>query len=558
MISWLQTRFQKHYQVLFLVLLAVIIVAFVFTIGASPGIGRAERTGVRREFFGNSLTTEQDQRDFMEVAQISAYLQTGSQSIGSGEIQDYAFQRAATIFIADELDLPEPSDEQLAEYIQTLRAFSGPDGQYDGESYARFLDNIAANPLLSESIISYVLRNDYRGREANKLIGGPGYVLDTEVRAQQERLKTVWSVAEGTLALAAFNPVIEPTDEELEAYFEENSFRYEIPERMSVGYIVYDAADFIEAIELSDDAARSFFDTNLDRYQSLFESRTEQPEESSSEPLEAAPSKVRFEDVSETVKDDLKLEKARNIAVRTASDFAYALFEKGIESESEAFVSMISEAGLGKKIAPPFARDQIPDGLDWPPPVVNEAFKLTPDHWFSDPLTVGDTVLLLFYQDRLAPYTPDFSTVKARVLSDYSAEQKRALFVKKGEEMQIQLQAAVDSGRPFLEAAAEAGLETKIWEDFTFQAPPEDFDYNILSRLDQIPVGEVSEMTIAADQGSIIHVISRSTPGDEIDTSELELTRKQIANLNANMGRNLIFSDMIREELIRADLTEAR
>ena len=103
MISWLQTRFQKHYQVLFLVLLAVIIVAFVFTIGASPGIGRADRTGPRREVFGTSLTTEQDQRDFFEVAQISAYLQTGSQSIGSAEVQDYAFHPTLAKFFFKQL-----------------------------------------------------------------------------------------------------------------------------------------------------------------------------------------------------------------------------------------------------------------------------------------------------------------------------------------------------------------------------------------------------------------------------------------------------------------------
>ena len=355
MISWLQTRFQKHYQVLFLVLLAVIIVAFVFTIGASPGIGRADRTGPRREVFGTSLTTEQDQRDFFEVAQISAYLQTGSQSIGSAEVQDYAFQRAATLSIANSLNLPGPSDEQLDEYIRTLGAFAGPDGQYDNDIYARFLDNVAVSPVLSESIVAYVLNEDYRAQEANKLVGGPGYVLDSEVRTQQERLNAVWTVAEGTLSLAGFNPNIESTDEQLEAFYEQNSFRYEIPERMSVGYVVFDAADYTDSVELTQADLALHFAANKDRYQSLFDAGSEESDESRPE--------VQLDDVRDMVESDLRLEKAKNIAVRTASDFAYALFENDVQPDSEAFASMISNSGLEPLLVPPFARGQIPEGM---------------------------------------------------------------------------------------------------------------------------------------------------------------------------------------------------
>lgn len=550
MISWLQTRFQKHYQVLFVVLLAVIIVAFVFTIGASPGIGRADQTGARREVFGTSLTTEQDQRDFFEIAQISAYLQTGSQSIGGTEIQDYAFQRAATISIANSLDLPGPSDEQLAEYIQTLRAFTGPDGQYDNEAYARFLDSVAANPVLSESIISYILKEDYRSQEANRLVGGPGYVLDAEARIQQDRLKAEWTVAEGTLSLTEFDPVIEPADEELEAFFEENSFRYDIAERMSVGYVVFDAADYTESVDLPEADIAPYFETNKDRYQSLSDSRSEQTDEALPE--------VKLEDVRDTVESDLRLEMAKNIAVRTASDFAYALFENGVEPDSEALASMISSSGLEPLMVPPFARGQVSIGMGWNRQIVEEAFMLTPDHWFSDPLTVGDTVILMFFQDRLASYTPEFATVRAQVLTDYATERKRELFVEKGEDLKIRLQEAIDSGKSFSEAAVEEGMEIKEWVDFTFATPPEDFNYSILTRLEQVPVGGVSDMTVASDLGSFIHVVSRSLPGGEINESELESIRQQIANLNSNLSRSLIFTDMVREELIRSGLADTQ
>ena len=41
MISWIQRSFQQHFRIIFGILLAVTIISFIFTIGASPGIGRA-------------------------------------------------------------------------------------------------------------------------------------------------------------------------------------------------------------------------------------------------------------------------------------------------------------------------------------------------------------------------------------------------------------------------------------------------------------------------------------------------------------------------------------
>ncbi len=77
-----------------------------------------------------------------------------------------------------------------------------------------------------------------------------------------------------------------------------------------------------------------------------------------------------------------------------------------------------------------------------------------------------------------------------------------------------------------------------------------------MTRLEQIPVGGISEMVVARDKGSIVHVISKDTPADLTEDADLELTRSQIASLNANVTRSLIYSDMVRDELIRSGLAE--
>ena len=62
MITWIQRYFQHHFKIIFAVLLAGIIIAFVFTIGAAPGIGQADRQMVDRHFFGYNLGLQSDQQ----------------------------------------------------------------------------------------------------------------------------------------------------------------------------------------------------------------------------------------------------------------------------------------------------------------------------------------------------------------------------------------------------------------------------------------------------------------------------------------------------------------
>src|SRR5690606_13771695 len=113
MISWLQITFQKHFRVLFLVLLVVLIVAFVFTIGAMPGMGQAGPKIRPRDFFGANLGSPEDTGRVFGDANLSVFLRVGYPALDQAQLQDYALQRHAGLHLANELNLPAPSTEQL-------------------------------------------------------------------------------------------------------------------------------------------------------------------------------------------------------------------------------------------------------------------------------------------------------------------------------------------------------------------------------------------------------------------------------------------------------------
>ncbi|MFA5264016.1 MAG: SurA N-terminal domain-containing protein, partial [Opitutaceae bacterium] len=184
MISWIQNTFQHHFKIVFAVLLALTIIAFVFTIGASPGIGNAERSAISRQFFDLNLNTAEGQQRLMGDANLSAFLTLGYSDIDGDQLQSFALQRYACLSMANDLRLPAPTDAELATFLKTLRAFAGKDGEFDPAIYARFKNGLKSNPRLREADVARVLNADFRMSRIQALLAGPGYTQPADIRQQ--------------------------------------------------------------------------------------------------------------------------------------------------------------------------------------------------------------------------------------------------------------------------------------------------------------------------------------------------------------------------------------
>lgn len=131
MITWIQTRFQTGYKILFFLVLIVVIVAFVFTIGEAPGMGRGGDRGEPMEYFGYDLRSRPDQQEITRLAAISFYTSRGRDP--GEQLEQYAFNRLAYLGTGRQMGLPAPTDRELQQFIATRDAFRGPDGRFDPE-----------------------------------------------------------------------------------------------------------------------------------------------------------------------------------------------------------------------------------------------------------------------------------------------------------------------------------------------------------------------------------------------------------------------------------------
>ena len=557
MISWLQTNFQKHFRVLFIVLLGVIIVAFVFTIGAAPGIGDGRSQDRNIQFFGNEFSTDSQRQEFFNAAYYSALL-TGA-PLNQDQLTQYAFNRAAALHLADLHDIPGPNSEQLTEHIQQLGMFQGPDQTFSREAYVRFRDEIRASGNISEGALSLIIADDYRVNKVFDGLSSPGFVLESEVIQDLVLDQTVWSVNVAEYDFANFSPEIDYSEEKLEAFYVQNSFRYASPTRRTISFVEFEALDHIAEVEVTEESLQDYFARNSYKYKKTVEAPpSEDPE---AEPAAPITEPATFEESRDQVEFDFKLEEAKKIGQTKAENLALALVEADnamgtTDSLSiDRIESLIEKRGYQTKRTTPFARNETPIGLNWSQNLIALSFQLTENHIYSQPVIEGDSTFVLYLESENEEFVPNFKTVEPRVRENYAEDEARRLGSSKGQELADALK-AVDADSFKAEAEAR-GLKVSEYNEFKRRDTVEGLDAGLIFSASELEKDGVSDVTIREDKAYIVQVTKKEIPeitrDDEEYTTRMEVLKSNYAQYSVSQ----YISKLTNDELVRSGLATA-
>jgi len=553
MISWIQRTFQHHFRSVFAVMLGLMIISFVIAYAPSSGIGRAEQRVVSRPFFDLNLASQEGQQQLVGDAALSINLQAGYMSLDNDQLQQYALQRYAALHLADELHVPAPTAAELTGEVQSLRAFAGDNGAFDARRYATFRDSLKTNPRLSEADVGRVLSDDWRASRVERLLGGPGYVSPGDIKTQLLQADTTWTVAVATIDYASYAPAIKPTEADLMKFFADNSFRYEIPPRVSASYVDFPAADYTGQISASDAELRAFYDADPARFP-----------KPAADPKAPAPAKdakpdpaADFAAVRPQVLAAFQFDRAQRLAVKAASDLAYALFDGKIPAGS-ALDAFLTARKLAAKPLAPFTHDGGPAELGGSSQIADAAFKLGADRFYSDALPSPTGAVVLFWKETLPARKPLFAEVRDKVAADYVDNEKRRLFVEFGKTLRAQIESRLKSGEAFDKAVAAAAgssvkVESKSPAPFTLRQPPQDIDGSVLGAIERLDKGQVSEMEMAQDKGSIVYVADKKLPDISESSPAYLAARAQLASSIARYNTDSYLADIVTQELKKSE-----
>jgi peptidyl-prolyl cis-trans isomerase D len=545
MISWIQHHLIRHGRWIFLTLLAVIIIAFVFTIGNTPGCTTNRTNYQENLFYGIDLNSPLERDKLVQKVSLSAML-NGQQFRSDQQFQNALTGRIAMLSLAEEVDIPAPNQEALSEYIKTKNAFRGPDGEFSPDAYTSFVDRFESNPRAPKGMVIDVLEEDFRIEQVSEALAGPGYLLPSEATAQAQQSRTKLSLTTAGLSYADFQPELEPDEATLKAYYEENKLRYEIPERVKASYVVFESERFTDQVsEASEAELREHFAANRAEFVAEYEAANPKPAEAS-EDEEASESEkpITFEKVRDAVAKSYAGDQAMIAANEAAQAFAYQLYRDNIALDSAAFNQLLNESKVSLIEIEPYteagARQRALS-----PEMLESAFALTGKRYYSDAYELDDGYGVLIYKGRIEPTIPPYEEVATEVAANYKADQKRKLFNEKGESLKAELEAAVTDGTAFAEAAKSLDLEVKAYESFEVKDAPTDLSRSALQQAQSLNEGEISPMLTVRGTGVLVYVESKEVPELGEEDPDLAQTRSMLERWASFTTRSDLTSELV-------------
>ncbi len=545
MISWIQRTFQHHFRLIFAVLLLGMVIPFIFTIGSTPGIGRAEHETQTKEFFGHNLASREDDLRFREDARISASLQNGG-ALSEEQVQYYAIRRITSLYFADAMHIPEATPAEITNFIKDLRAFHGPDGQFDVTRYDAFRSSLKARGDSTEADIVRVIGQDIRAGKVERLVGGPGYVMPSDLRSVLEKEDTTWTLETATVDYASFEPSLSLSDAEIAKFFSDNTFRYTIAPKVGVDYVAFPAAGYLPSVTATDAEVREYYDAQPSRFP--------KPGAAKAPSLKADPS-ADFAAVQKDVRQALLADKAERAAVQAASDFAFSLYQgKVTRGTLDGF---LAAHHLTKASLVPFTAEEGPAELLGSPQVAKAAFELGADHFYSEGVPTPTGAAVLLWRESLPSRTPLLAEVRDKVKADAVDSQRRQHFIEFGKTFQAGIERRLKAGEAFDKAVAEAAgslkVSVKSFPAFVFKSKPADVDETVVDALTHLAKGGVSDLKATADRGVLVYAADKKLPALDESNPDYARFKAQLAMNFARLDSTAILTELMQNELKRSE-----
>ncbi len=532
MFTWLQSITRKYGKWMFLLLLAPVIVAFVFTV--TPGrSGLKSGMSVRElDYFGYNLASEVDMQKIYRGAEISAWIQSGRRPYKKEMIEDLAFNRIAFLALADDLSVPGPNEKQVREYLTSRRSFMDENGKFNEEIYLIFKNVVQADSGFSEERVAQILAEDYRIDKVQEAIIGPGYIQPFEALKHIELLNTLWTVNVATLNYASYKPFILIDEGKLKDFYEKSKFRYEVPRRIKVSPIIFSLSNFLDEVESPEESELESF---YDRQKWRFNNNEEKNDEGNDKEL-------TYLDVKDKVREAYLQEIAGRMTAESADEFTFRLYRDKIERYSDLFNELVKSKKGFKADLKLYAKSEPPTDTKIPRQALINAFSLDENRYFSDIIKTSDGTAVLIFEKYIDAYIPTFEEVRESVLDSYEETERKRMFMENGKTLNTVFSDALLKGRLFSDIAEEQGLSIDIFENFTRREPPEGFNISLFSQIENLSPGEISPMVFLDEKGVFVSLQAKKNPEANNELTNLNTTIEQIVSAtNFYNGQSLIF-----------------
>ncbi|HEX5218001.1 MAG TPA: SurA N-terminal domain-containing protein [Verrucomicrobiae bacterium] len=268
-----------------------------------------------------------------------------------------------------------------------------------------FAKQVLAPQNLTMMDFERYLRHELGVQQLVSVLGlGGELVTPQEVRAFYTRVNQEIQAQVAFFSASNYLDSVKPTPEQIGEFYTNQMARYRLPDRIQVNYVKFPLSNYLaEAIQKLNE------NTNLhESIEAFYQQRGGTNFYTEKSPEEAK------QQILKEVQDSEALELAR----KKALEFATMLYTNE-PMRPENLATLAQQNGLTPLVSPPFSKDEPPVGLDVRADFLRAAFALNAEEPFSQTLVGNDGIYLISLNKSLPSEIPPLEAIREQVTRDY-------------------------------------------------------------------------------------------------------------------------------------------
>jgi peptidyl-prolyl cis-trans isomerase D len=383
-----------------------------------------------------------------------------------------------------------PSADQIRNSEKALTQFQ-TNNQFDPAKYQMFLDAALKPNGFTAADLDDVVADNLRYAEVSKLVQGSSPLPEAMFKQQYELLN----------------------------------------QKLSLAIIRFKRADFESAVQVTDAEVQKYYDQHKDTLLS--------------------PEKRKVELISFLLTDDQKKlpDEQKTAAKKPLAEQADSFAQASLQNPA-TFEQTAQQKGLTLIQTEPFTLEQPDKALAQDPALAHEAFNLSKENPISDVTEATDGFYVMKLVDIAASRPLTLVEAKDQIVAAIKEEKAQAAIQAKAKEVREKIDAEMQKGTSFVQAAEMAGYKPETPPPFALIEPGPNVELARFMAMNgvELAVNETSKLLQDQNSALIIHMIAKE-PIDEQKYAEFKKT--EYAQQNSHFEK-LAIREWLRVELLRA------
>ena len=475
--------------------------------------------------------------DIIENRQLSPYAAYGFSQMGtsSQDAQRFVTRRIVVAKTAAEYGI-YPSVVQAKKHIK--EHIFAKDGDFDAERYQAFMKNIGSSGLQEEDFVNLVAESLVYDRLKNLISSGlqtPNSLTDRAIKFQQQTL----DLTTISIDIERYEQDINPTEEEVEAYWKENDFKYLTDRQIRISYLVekpvYSSPRPVAPVRATDAKDEEFakIDAEFQKELAKWELEVEKPADNKIA--------VVLDDLAYKVDDSEGLKFDEEVAAANLKLTSTELFST--KNVPEALKLLNSKHG--QAISNMIFEIKISDSLKYriPAPI-----KLEGNGWFY-----------VRFDEEVKPQIKTYEEAKELAKADYIHDKARIAMLEDVKNLKEKLATAIAGGTSAEEAAKINSLEANVRTGVNFanlgreDRGVDPTEYAIFENATITDNGAFSEKNVEEDKQVILVYLHKRVVEN---TAEAVDTRINFQNRSSAMLQDSVFRAWMDDAVDKANIPE--